>query len=111
MFCRRIITRPTPNSTADKIRKKKVSDKRFTLSYNNPTNKTKTYKVTQRNSAVSIKCKAVFIFITILVKIKKKISNIKFTSPINIRSLWVENVIHRWLVLRERFKLSYILSV
>ena len=86
IFCRRIITRPTPNSTADKIRKKKVSDNKFTLSYNKPTNKTKTYRVTQRNSAVSIKCRAVFILITILVKIKKKISNIKFTSPINIRS-------------------------
>lgn len=32
MFCTSIITKPSPNSTADKIKKKKVSDNRFKLS-------------------------------------------------------------------------------
>ena len=32
-----IITKPTPNSTAEKIKKKNVSERRFKLSYDSPT--------------------------------------------------------------------------
>ena len=48
-----IITRPTANSTAEKIKKKKVKETRFKLSYDNPTTNVKAYKVIQMSSAVS----------------------------------------------------------
>lgn len=56
-------TNPIPNSTADKTKKKKVKDKRFKLSYDNPTAKVKKYKVIHNISAVSNKCKAELTFI------------------------------------------------
>jgi hypothetical protein len=34
-----MITKPTPNSTAEKIRKKNVKARTFKLSYTRPTNK------------------------------------------------------------------------
>jgi hypothetical protein len=33
MFCSNMITRPIPNSTADKTKKKNVSDNKLVLSY------------------------------------------------------------------------------
>ena len=79
--CKRIIIKPNPNSTADKIKKKNVKDRRLTLSYIKPTTKTSVYKVIHRNSAVRSKCTAVFTLITILENIKKNNNIIKFTSP------------------------------
>lgn len=40
--CIRIITSPNPNSTAEKIKKKNVSDSMFTLSKNKPMTRTRT---------------------------------------------------------------------
>ena len=37
IFCKSIITKPIPNSTADKTRKKNVRDNRLILSYKKPT--------------------------------------------------------------------------
>jgi hypothetical protein len=78
------MTRPIPNSTADSIRKKKVKDSILTLSYNNPINKDKLYRVIHINSAVSNRCKDVFTLIVTPIKIKKNIKKMKLTSPKNI---------------------------
>ena len=48
-----IMTKPTANSTAEKIKKKNVKETRFRLSYDNPTINVKAYKVIQISSAVS----------------------------------------------------------
>ena len=48
-------TRPIPNSTAEKIKKKNVRDRIFKLSLTSPTNNTIAYRVIQSNSAVKIK--------------------------------------------------------
>ena len=50
-----MITRPIPNSTADKTRKKNVRDKKLTLSYRKPIDKDNIYKVIQSISAVNSK--------------------------------------------------------
>jgi hypothetical protein len=84
IFCRSTITRPIPNSTADNIKKKNVKDSILTLSYINPIIRERLYKVIHKNSAVSNKCSAVFILITIPIKIKKNKKNKKLTSPKNI---------------------------
>ena len=42
IFCISIITRPMPNSTADSTKKKKVNDRKLTLSYRRPIDKDKT---------------------------------------------------------------------
>jgi hypothetical protein len=83
MCCNRSNTRPTPNSIAEKIRKKNVNDSIFKLSYTRPTNRTMEYKVIQSNSAVSNKCRAVLVLINKLPKIKKKKINKVFKSPKN----------------------------
>ena len=76
-------TKPTPNSAAENIKKKKVNDKRFMLSYTNPRYNTIPYKVIHNSSAVKSRCIAVFVFISnVLNKRKKKIVN-KFKSPKN----------------------------
>jgi hypothetical protein len=80
-FCTNIITKPKPNSTADKIRKKNVSESRFKLSKTNPLIKVSTYKVIHKNSAVSKRCKEVFTLIVILAKSIKNKRIIKFISP------------------------------
>ena len=81
MYCISIITRPKPNSTADKTRKKKVNDSRFRLSNISPDNKTIIYNVTHRSSAVNNRCSAVFTFTSIVRKRKKKIISTKLISP------------------------------
>lgn len=82
-FCNSIKTKPTPNSTAEKIRKKKVNDNIFKLSYDKPKNKVNMYKVIQSSSAVKSKCNDVLVFINMLKnKIKKKII-IVLKSPHN----------------------------
>lgn len=74
---------PTPNSIAEKIKKKKVRDKRFKLSYNNPINKVITYKVIHKSSAVKSRCSAVLVVLKKVLNSKKN-SNIKvFKSPRN----------------------------
>jgi hypothetical protein len=53
--CKRKRTKPIPNSIAEKIKKKKVKESIFKLSYTRPTNKTIAYKVIHSNSAVRSK--------------------------------------------------------
>ena len=53
-----MITRPIPNSTADRTRKKKVKEIIFKLSYKSPIDKTIIYRVIHNNSAVNNKCNA-----------------------------------------------------
>lgn len=79
-----IITSPIPNSTADKTKKKKVKDKKLTLSYSSPIDNESTYNVIHSISAVNSKCSAVFTFTIIVTSIKKKIRENRFRSPIYI---------------------------
>lgn len=73
--------RPKPNSTADKIKKKNVNERRFKLSYASPIKSVIIYKVIHRISAVNSKCRAVFTFSAILANIIKNIKKIKLKSP------------------------------
>ena len=50
-----MITKPMPNSTADKTKKKKVNESRLELSYRKPIESTITYKVIHKSSAVNNK--------------------------------------------------------
>ena len=70
-FCSKIITKPIPNSTADKTRKKKVSDNKLTLSETYPMAKTTMYSVIQSNSAVNSRWSAFVTLNEILNSIKK----------------------------------------
>jgi len=81
MCCTSIIMRPNPNSTAERMRKKKVNDRIFRLSNTSPRIRTRIYNVIQSNSAVSKRCSAVFIFNAILANIIKNNNNTKFKSP------------------------------
>lgn len=65
-------TKPIPNSTADKTKKKNVKDKTFKLSNNKPISRAMAYKVIHKISAVNNKCIEVFVLIKRLKKIKKK---------------------------------------
>ena len=69
------MTKPTPNSTAEKIRKKNVSDIRLFVSYITPIRRVKAYRVIQRSSAVSSKC------MDVLVLVKRVLNKIR-NSPI-----------------------------
>jgi hypothetical protein len=80
-FWTSIITKPNPNSTADKIKKKNVNDRRFKLSKTRPLIRVSMYSVIHKNSAVSSKCKDVFTLIVILEKSIKNKSIIKLISP------------------------------
>jgi len=71
-FCTKSRTNPTPNSTADKTRKKKVKDKKLALSYTIPKDNTSTYKVIHKISAVSSRCNAELTLIVILTIISIK---------------------------------------
>ena len=84
IFCTSIKIRPNPNSTADKIKKKKVRESRFKLSNISPIIKEAAYNVIHNNSAVKSKCRAVLTFIAILAIKKKNINIIIFRSPILI---------------------------
>lgn len=78
-----MITKPTANSTAEKIKKKNVRETKFRLSYDNPTIKVKAYKVIQMSSAVSKRWSEVLVWvIKVLDSIKNKI-NKRFKSPKN----------------------------
>jgi hypothetical protein len=83
-FWIRIITSPIPNSTADSTRKKNVRERKFTLSYNNPIDKERTYSVIQSISAVRSRCRAVFTLTIIVTSIKKNSIENRFRSPMYI---------------------------
>lgn len=72
MFWNNNKTNPIPNSIAENTKKKKVKDNIFKLSYMRPTNKAIAYKDIHNISAVSRRCKAVFVLTTTLNIIKKK---------------------------------------
>ena len=80
-----IITRPIPNSTADKTKKKKVNDNRLILSLKKPILNTMIYNVIQRSSAVNSKCNAFETLLEILTNNKKNKIKYKLASPINIK--------------------------
>jgi len=81
IFWININTRPIPNSTADKTKKKKVKEITFILSKKDPRVKTITYNVIHNNSAVKSRCKADVTLTTILDINKKNITMYKLTSP------------------------------
>ena len=81
--CKRSSTRPTENSTAEKIKKKNVNEIKFKQSYAIPTNKTRAYKVIQINSAVKSRCNAVFKWVVNVVSRIKKMTIRIFKSPKN----------------------------
>ena len=81
IFCTNIIIRPSPNSTAESIKKKNVNDNKLRLSYDNPINKVITYKVIHKISAVKSRCRAVFTFKAILANSIKNKKNMKLKSP------------------------------
>ena len=72
MFCINIITRPIPNSTADRTKKKKVRESKLELSYIKPIDNTTIYKVIHRSSAVNNKWREFDMLFVILKNIKKK---------------------------------------
>lgn len=84
IFCKSNITNPIPNSTADKTKKKNVSDNKLMLSYKKPTDNTIIYNVIQSNSAVKSKCSALETLFEILNINKKKRTKYRLMSPINI---------------------------
>lgn len=81
--CKIKIASPIPNSIAENIKKKKVRDSKFILSFNKPTNKTIAYRVIQANSAVSSKWIDELVLTKMLDKIKKKNKKKRFKSPKN----------------------------
>ena len=84
MICCNIkIARPTPNSIAEKIRKKKVKESTFKLSFTKPTIKTTEYRVIHANSAVKSRWIEEFVLTIILEIIKKKNKIKRFKSPKN----------------------------
>jgi len=88
------MTKPKPNSTADKIRKKNVKDNKLRLSNTKPLIRVRIYNVIHKNSAVNNKCNEVLTFIVILEKRIKKRRIIKLISP---------NVISYFIKLRNYF--------
>jgi hypothetical protein len=76
--------KPKPNSIAEKTKKKKVNDNKFKLSKIKPTKSTIAYKVIHSISAVSNKCKAVFVFKIKLKNIKLKKIKSTLISPKSI---------------------------
>lgn len=85
--------KPTPNSIAEKTKKKKVNDSILRLSLNKPIIKTIEYKVIHNNSAVNNKCKAVLVFIRILKIIKKK----KRKSIFKLSTIILKNLLNLFL--------------
>jgi hypothetical protein len=78
------MTNPIPNSTAESTRKKKVKDKKLTLSYRKPRLKDRTYNVIHSISAVNNRWSAVFTLITIVANIMKNTIENRLISPIYI---------------------------
>lgn len=76
-------TSPTENSTAEKIKKKNVSERRCKLSYITPTSKVNAYKVIHISSAVNSRCKAVFTCVVSVVISTKIRITARFVSPKN----------------------------
>ena len=91
IFCKSIITKPIPNSTADKTRKKKVKESKLTLSYKKPIDKTMMYNVIQSSSAVNSKCSALETLFAMLKISKKNKTKYRLISPINIRYIKLEH--------------------
>jgi hypothetical protein len=79
------MTRPSPNSTADSIKKKNVKDRIFILSKIRPVSKAIIYKDIHNSSAVNKRCRAVLTLTEILKKIRKNSNTEKLISP-NSRS-------------------------
>ena len=77
-------TKPIPNSTAERTRKRKVSDNKFKLSYEIPKDNVKKYRVIHSISAVNRRCKAELTFIQIELKIIMNTIINKLASPIYI---------------------------
>ena len=85
-------TSPTPNSTAENIKKKNVRESRLRLLYTRPTSRVSAYKVIQSNSAVSNRCKEVLVLVIRVLKMSKKRANRILISPKNkIKSLNARN--------------------
>lgn len=82
------IIKPTPNSTADRTKNRKVKESKFKLSYEIPKDSVKKYRVIHKISAVNNKCKAELTFIHTELKIIIKTIINKFTSPIYISFFW-----------------------
>jgi len=80
MFWHRINTNPTPNSTAEKTRKKKLNESTLRLSKQYPKSIAIPYKVIHRISAIINKCKEVFEFKRILKNININKQNNKEIS-------------------------------
>lgn len=85
--CSSMITKPTPNSTAEKIRKKNVNDSRLRLSYARPIRRVREYKVIQRSSAVNNRCSDVLVLVVKVLSKKRKSRSRMFVSPKNKISL------------------------
>lgn len=88
VFWHNIKTKPIPNSTAEKTKKKNVKANKFKLSYIIPIIKVIANKVIQSNSAVNSKCKKVLVLIKILANnIINKII-LRLNSPSNIKKIY-----------------------
>lgn len=81
--CKSIITKPTPNSAAEKIKKKKDKDKMLRLSNARPIIKTNPYKVIHNNSAVKRRCSEVLGFVNNVLNRNKNRVKKTFISPRN----------------------------
>jgi hypothetical protein len=79
--CINIITNPSANSAAEKIKKKNVNDNILTLSNKKPISNTIMYRDIHINSAVSNKCNAVLTFSAMVRKKIKNSTNTRFKSP------------------------------
>ena len=80
-YCNKIKIKPIENSIAEKIKKKKVNDNKFKLSYKNPKYKTILYKEIHNNSAINNKFNDEFIVIKNKKNNRKNEKNNKFKSP------------------------------
>ena len=111
MFCSSIITRPIPNSTADKTKKKKVSDNIIMLSYKKPRDRAKIYNVIHKISAVRSRCRAFETLFDILLNIRKNNRKKRLRSPryINYRGfsfLWIPEW-HRPVITEIRVRMLH----
>lgn len=83
-FCINMITSPNPNSTAEKIRRKKVKERIERLSVEYATKRDITYRLIHKNSAVNNKCRAVETLMTSVESTKTKVIMKRLSSLINI---------------------------
>ena len=76
-------TKPTPNSTAEKIRKKKVRERILRLSYARPNTKVSAYNVIHRSSAVRRRWRDVLVWVAKVISRNKKNVSMICISPKN----------------------------